>query len=306
MTTISTTLRLLMRRQHSVVSAAQLELCGISRAQRRTLLAEGHLEVIHRGVYIASSAERTLRARCVAACLANPNVAVCGTTLGRLGDVRKMKGDDVHVLTRGAAVELDGVVCHRTNLLDPIDIVERPDGIRHVSWRRNAFVLADQVDDDDLESVIEQLLHRGWTTVPDLFAIGRSLKRSGRDGTCRFERVLSKRPLWAKPKHSDHEVVLLRELRKRGVLLVPQYELLLPDGSTIRLDGGDPSRKFGVEVDHVTWHGGRVQGTHDKWRDRQAARIGWDVKRVTDDDVTGRLWATVNELVEIHRARPVA
>ncbi|MGH2478010.1 MAG: hypothetical protein ACRDIL_22415, partial [Candidatus Limnocylindrales bacterium] len=61
-----------------------------------------------------------------------------------------------------------------------------------------------------------------------------------------------------------------------------------------------------VEVDHVTWHGGRLDSQADKWRDRQLLRIGWIVARVTDEDLRLRFGSAVSELVEIHRLRRAA
>ena len=43
-----------------------------------------------------------------------------------------------------------------------------------------------------------------------------------------------------------------------GFVLVRQFEVELLNGSIIHLGGADPGRRFGVEVDHVTWHGPRV------------------------------------------------
>ncbi len=64
--------------------------------------------------------------------------------------------------------------------------------------------------------------------------------------------------------------------------------------------------RFGVEVDHVTWHGGRLAAQRDKWRDRQLMRIDWVVVRVTDEDLEQRFNSTVADLVEIHRRRRAA
>lgn len=306
MSTFSPALTQLIRRQHLVVSAEQLEANGISRAQRRTLLANGFFDTLHRGVYILATAEHTLEARCVAACLANPEVVICGTTAGRLIGLRKMTGDDIHTIKLGGSTELNDVVSHRTNQLGPSDVITRPDGIRHLAAPRLTFNLADFLDDDEFESVVEQLLDKRHATIPELFAAGRALNKRGRDGTSRFARVLSKRPAWAKPKNSDLEIRVLRALAIRGVPLVPQYELTLPDGTKIHPDGADASRRFGVEVDHVTWHGGRIATQYDKWRDRQTARMGWAIPRVTDEDLRRRFNGTILELAEIHAGRAAA
>ncbi|MGI9029501.1 MAG: hypothetical protein ACR2HP_05880, partial [Ilumatobacteraceae bacterium] len=137
-------------------------------------------------------------------------------------------------------------------------------------------------------------------------AASRRLRMIGRNGSARFGRVLARRPAWMKPAQSDHELRLLRALRRRGVELDPQHPVQLPDGSTVHLDGGDPARRFGVEVDHITWHGGRLVGDYDKWRDRQLARIGWTVPRVPDSAIDRDIERTADELAEIYFSRAVA
>jgi hypothetical protein len=304
MTTFRPALTGLIRRQRGVVSIEQLIEHGISRAERRTLVASGLIESIHRGVYILATADRTLEARAVAACLACPRLVICGPTAGRLMGIRRTACDDVHAVTGAGITHLDGVVLHRTNELDfDTDVIVRPDGIRILSAERWVFDIARYVDDISFESILEQLLDRREVTVPALFATGRRLQKSGREGSARFARVLAKRPLWAKPKDSTDEVKVLRALAERGVALVPQFELELPDGSVIHLDGADPTRRFGVEVDHVTWHGGRAPSQYDKWRDRQTTRMGWAVARVTDEDLSARWAATINDLLVIHQGR---
>ena len=220
--------------------------------------------------------------------------------------LRKMTGDDIHVIGTSISTELAGVVTHRTTQLDASDIVTRGDGIRHLSAPRLTFNLASYLDDDGFESVVEQMIDKRHTDIPELFATGRSLKKRGRDGTSRFARVLAKRPAFAKPKNSDLEVRVLRALADRGVLLIPQFELSLPDGSKIHPDGADPARRFGVEVDHITWHGGRIDSEYDKWRDRQTTRMGWAVPRVTDQELRTRFNGTISELIDIYRERPLA
>lgn len=306
MSTFTPALNLLIRRQHSVVSAEQLEIHGITRQRRRTVFGNGVFDVVHRGVYILASAEHTIEARSVAACLANPRLVICGPTAGRIYRLRKMFGDDVHAMALNACPQLDGVVTHRTNRLSAEDIEVRPDGIRILRAPRLTHNLADHLDDQGFESVIEQLLDRRAVTIPQLFAADRALRQRGRDGAARFARVLSKRPAFAKPKNSDLEVRVLGALARRGILLVPQYEITLPDGSVIHPDGGDPSRRFGVEVDHVTWHGGRARSQYDKWRDRQTSRMGGVIPRVTDEDLRSRFHAMINELVELHEGRAAA
>jgi len=296
-----------IRVQHGVVSAEQLAAHGISSRQCNTLVHTGVLNRLHQGVYASTAVRLTLEGRCLAACLALADLVISGPAAARLRNLRKVDAPDIHAMMLHGPTRLDGVVVHRTNQLDYHNDVEtRPDGIRLLRPARLAFDLARFLDDAAFESVVEQMIDRRLCNVPRFFATGRRLRKPGRDGSARFARVLAKRPAWAKPKDSDLEVRLLRALAEHGVTLVPQLALELPNGSLVHLDGGDASRRFGVEVDHVTWHGGRAATQYDKWRDRQTDRIGWVIPRVTDEDLNDHWVMTVNDLVEIYEGRRVA
>jgi very-short-patch-repair endonuclease len=117
---------------------------------------------------------------------------------------------------------------------------------------------------------------------------------------------MSKRADWQKPAGSGLELRVLRALEQRGVVLVRQYALELADGSTIHPDGADPSIKWALEIDHVTWHGGRLDAQYDKTRDRAARLVGWQVERVTDQELAENFDAVIDQLVALHRQRTVA
>jgi very-short-patch-repair endonuclease len=110
---------------------------------------------------------------------------------------------------------------------------------------------------------------------------------------------LDARPDWLKPADSDLEVQLWRSLRAAGLPLQRQFPVVLDSGATVHLDLADESIRFGVEVDHVTWHGGRLDAQRDKRRDRELARLDWTVSRVSDEDISTRLSTTTAELLAI-------
>jgi hypothetical protein len=296
----------LARRQHGAISSDQLSELGVRRHQRQSLVRAGVLSEMHRSVYRFVSVPDSLEQRCAAACLADPELVISGPTAGILHRLRRMPRGSVHTMSRHR-VDLDDIVAHRTNRLDlERDVIHRGDGIRVLAIPRLVFDLARFLDDNDFESVIEQLLDRRLTSIPVLFATGRSLQKAGRDGSARFGRVLARRPAWAKPKGSTQEVTLFAALQAAGVTLTPQLTVELPDGWPVHIDGGDRARRVGIEVDHVTWHGGRAESQYDKWRDRQLARISWLIVRVTDEDINRRLDETVREIVEVYESRRVA
>ncbi len=292
----------LARVQHGLITAAQLTGAGITPYRRRRLLEADVLAAVHAGIYRFVAAAVTLEQRCLAACLAVPDAAISGSTAGQLLKLRRMGNGPVHLMVHTRTVELDDAIVHRTNQLGPLDVTTRSDEIRVLTPARLAFDLARFLDDAEFESVIEQMLDRRIVRIPDLYAASRRLRRTGRNGSARFDRVIARRPTWAKPMGSDYEVRLLRSLREQGIELTPQLRVELSNGAVIHLDGGDHGRRFGVEVDHHTWHGGRVAGDYDKWRTRQLLRLGWVVPRIPDSEIDADLPRVVSELAEIYWA----
>ena len=78
---------------------------------------------------------------------------------------------------------------------------------------------------------------------------------------------------------------------------------MLPNGVLIHPDVAVPDARWAVEVDHVTWHGGRLDAQRDKGRDRQARWIDWQVDRVTDHELRDDFQATIGELVDLFHLR---
>lgn len=243
----------------------------------------------------------TFEARCAAVSAADPSVVVTGPAAARLWGFRHVfRPDRPYVLVEHGREPVSGnVVIRRTNVLAADDWVLRPDGIRLASPPRAWFDCARDLSDDRFERLTEWVLdhHAG---VPALWRMRRRLAGSGRVGLARVNRVLSKRAAWQRPAGSGLEVRVLTALEQAGVGgLVRQHPIKLPDGITIHPDAVLLDIKWALEIDHVTWHGGRLDAQRDKGRDRQLRRIGWQVDRVTDVEVDTALAATVRELVEL-------
>jgi hypothetical protein len=151
---------------------------------------------------------------------------------------------------------------------------------------------------DDLESVIEQGIARGNFTVPTLWAHARRLRRRGRPGSARFIDVLARRETWRRPVDSDYELRLERAMRARGFPpLTRQHRLAIAPGMIIHPDLGIPADGFFVEVDHLSWHGGRLEGAYDRRRDLKVrAATGFCVERVTDIAIDNHLAETIEDL----------
>lgn len=288
-------------RTHGIVTVDQMLADGLSHDSVRRLVTSGFVLRCHERVYRVATAPDTFEARCVAACAAEPTLVVSAAAAARLLEFRHVwRAEQPIVLAPHGAHPVGGpVVVRRTNVLDATDWVMRDDGIRLATPPRAWFDCARDVDDERFERLTEWVLDK-HATVPVLWATRRRLAGRGRRGLARVNRVLSKRAAWQKPAGSGLEMRVFNALERRGVTgLVRQHAIKLPDGVTIHADVALPDIRWALEVDHVTWHGGRIDAQRDKTRDRQLRRVGWQVDRVTDVDIADHLDGTITELVEL-------
>lgn len=291
--------------RHGIVTRADLLADGVTiDVVRRAVTAE-LLVRVHDGVYRLATAPDTFASRCAAACAADPEVVITGPAAAVLWEFRHTFRPDLPIalVAHDRSPITTGVVLRRTNRLDPSDWVDRSDGIRVASPPRAWFDCARELDDERFERLTEWVLDH-HCTLPTLWRMATRMAQRGRPGAARVRRVMSRRSDWQKPAGSGLELRVLQALEARGVgPLVRQYPLRLPNGVTIHPDGADPRVHWAIEVDHVTWHGGRLDAQRDKTRDRNARRIDWQVERVTDHELDEDFDGTIDELVELYRLR---
>jgi hypothetical protein len=304
MALISPALAERVARRHGIVTADQLVIDGFTLRAIAHHQHNGALIRVHNGVYRVATAADTFEARCVAACLADPGAIVTGVAAARLWDFRHVWRPEVpHVLIGHDRTPITrGVILRRSNVIDTTDVVARDDGIAVASPPRAWFDCARDIDDERFERLTEWVLDH-HCTLETLWRLTRRLRAKGRPGLGRVNRVMSRRLDWQKPAGSGLELSVLRALEQRGIVLTRQYTLTLPTGIVIHPDGADPAIRWALEVDHVSWHGGRLDAQRDKARDRAARRIDWQVDRVTDQELDDDFAGTIDELVEIHLRR---
>lgn len=302
---LSTELATVVARRYGIVTLDELVADGNSRDVIRRHATSRSLIRCHRGVYRIATSLDTFESQCVAACLADQEAVVTGAAAARHWEFRHVFRPDqpIVLVSHDRSPLRRGIVLRRTNVLEPADWVVRPDGTRLASPPRAWFDCARDLNDERFERLTEWVLDH-HATVPTLWQMRRRLNARGRPGLARVNRVLSKRATWQRPAGSGLELRVLNALEARGVHdLVRQHPLTLPDGVVIHPDGSLPEIRWAIEVDHVTWHGGRIDAQRDKGRDRKLRRIGWQVDRVTDVELGERFDATIDELVELVEIR---
>ncbi len=294
--------------QHGMVSRSWLQRNGFTAGRVRTLLGNGTLIEVYRGVYRSCSAPQTELQRIVGLGLRYGAVASY-TTAGRIWGLRKLgvaRTLEISV-ARNRWNDVRGVRVHACRSLEERDLVHRKDGVALTAVPRTVFDLSSRIRPKTLESIIEQCLDQRLCTFADLVEVDARLGRQGRQGSARFAEVLGSRDGKARPVASDYEMRFTQAWEAAGLPpLVRQMPLILPGGIEVHPDFAEPSRRFLVEVDHRTWHGGHQENMNDRWRDRQCHLLGWHTERVSDDDIDFRLRRTLAELARIYQALPLA
>jgi very-short-patch-repair endonuclease len=302
---VSSELARQISRHHGVVTGTQLRHDGFTRDIVGRLVSRGVLIPLHQGVYRVATSPDTFESRCVAACSADPEAVITGVAAGRLWEFRHIFPVNVpEVLVAHQANPISrGVTLRRTNQLINEDVVIRPDGIRVASPPRAWFDCAVHLDDEHFEMLTEHVLDRHCQT-PTLWRLTRRLEARGRRGLGRVRRVLSARSVWQKPADSGLELKVLKALQRSGVPeLVRQHPIRLANNTTVHTDGAVPDIRWAVEIDHVTWHGGRFEAQYDKTRDRAARQVGWQVERITDQALRDDFAKEIASVVEMYQLR---
>lgn len=289
---------------HGVISTDRLNELGVSRWKLDRWLRRGLFETTHTGVVRITTTPRSFEGDCLAACLADDELVIGGPSAARLWGFKHTGLQElvVAVVSHDRTPVCSGVTLRRSNILEPCDIVQRRDGIRLTSPPRTWFDRARDMTDQWFEALTEHVIDR-HCQVPTLWAMGRRMMANGRPGSARVRRVMSSRADWQKPADSTLEHDVLRALERRGIRLVRQYPIRLSNGIRIHLDGADPELKWGLEVDHVTWHGGRLEAQRDKRRDRKLRLSSWQIERVTDADWRADREGELADLIALYRAR---
>lgn len=289
---------------HHVATHQMLESAGIGRHRRQRLVRNGVLIPATERVVRLAGSPRTLEQRCAELCLTHAGAFVTGPTLAQMMDLRRVGRPSLLHLSvpHGKNVgPIPGVRLRQSTKIAPWHVVERVDGIRLASAARLAFDLSHDLPPDDHASVVEQLIQRHGLTPEQLRRVGAELVHPLRPGSRQFVAMLEHR-LGGGAAESHGEVAIAAGLAARGVPVVRQHQLVLPDGRRIRLDLAVPSVRWAVEIDGFSDHFGVHGGTKDRRRDRACHALGWQIERVTSIDLAD-VEGTCDELAGLFERR---
>jgi hypothetical protein len=305
MPTIHGSLAERVAQRHGIVTADELIEHGFTANTIRRQVTSAALIRVHDGVFRTAVTLATFESECAAACIADDRIVITGVAAARLWKFHHcwLPEHPIVMTDHDRSPITTGVKMRRSNRLPPTDWVDRPDGIRVAAPPRAWFECGRDLHDEKYEMLTEFMIDR-YCGIPTLWRTAQRLCARGRDGSARVRRVLSQRDVWQKPAGSGLELRVLKALEAAGVpTLVRQYRITLPNGIVIHCDGAIPAARWAVEVDHVTWHGGRSNAQRDKSRDRQLRKMRWHVDRVTDIELHDDFAGTIREVVDLYHDR---
>lgn len=269
------------RRQHRVITRAELLALGMGDGAIRTRLRNGRLHREHAGVYGVGAPVDTQRGRVLAAVRALGTGAQAShlTGAGLIG-TRPEEHGVVHVTTPIAQRTPSGVIAHRTRRPDT-----RPrtcDGIPCTSVERTLVDLAGAFGAREAA--------RAWRTadarrmiVPRLVAAELELARPG---TPIVRDLLEEHLAHGTPRTRGAFEDRAADLFRPPAVRRPEVNVdVVAEGRTYRADLLWRAERVVVELDSWTWHGTPEAHARDARRALDLQLAGWIVVHLTWDDV---------------------
>jgi predicted transcriptional regulator of viral defense system len=274
-------LEALARRQHGVVSWAQLRELGFGRNAISNAVRAARLVRVHPRVYAVGHGRLDMRGRLIAALLyAGPGAALSHTTAGWFWRLVSASPTVIHVSAPGRVRSLPTVVVHHPRRFH----VVVHDGLRVTAVGRTLVDVAGMLGFEHVLKAIANASFRGL--LPPNEAIS-ALKR-GRRGSAAVRRALAQML-----PELVHTVSPLEDL---FVILCDAAGLPAPEMNRyvlgFKVDAIWRDRKIAVELDGGRSHGHPVAVHADRARDLALRRAGWIVLRYSRQQIEDD-WPTV-------------
>ncbi len=256
--------------RHHTVTAAELAADGLPSRDLEVWVATGVLTALHPGVYAVSDALRAepFLTRAAAACRRADRVC------DALSSARCWALPGVFATSRPTTIPLER--------LPPEVVVERDDGIRVLSRAATWFGLADVLRPEQYRTWSRTMLGDRIDVVAAHEAV-RFLADERRPSHRRAVAAVSAQRRWQRPAGAQLERRLRASFRRRGIgCLDGTHTIDLDDGITVHPTVVDHQLRWGVEIDHLGWHGGRHPDGLRRWIDRRLRAAGWTITTISD------------------------
>jgi very-short-patch-repair endonuclease len=290
--------RALARRQHWVITRAQLLVIGYSERAIEYRIEVGWLHRIHAGVYAVDREELTLEGGFIAAVLAcGEGAALSHESAAQLWQIRRRRPGPIHVsVPEGRRVSRPGIKIHRRTRFE----VTRRYGIPVTTPVCTIVDVAAGLTDELLERAVNEAINRDLVDPERLrVALDRLPHRRG----ARRVRALLDRDTFVVTDTMLEQRFL--PIARAAGLPKPETQAHLAGG---RVDFYWPELKLIVEADSLRFHRTPAQQLNDRLRDQRNAVAGLTTLRFTHSQIwfdTPHVCATL-ERIAAERSPPTA
>ena len=269
----------LARRQHGVVTRAQLIGLGFTPEAIRHRISTGRLHPMWPGVYAVGRAQVSRLGIWMAATLTcGPEAALSyGDAAAVLGIGKERQGViEVSVPARVRPRPRSGITVHRRTALTPSDVTRRH-GIPVTTPVCTLVDQATRLPRRQLEAAISEADKLGLTNPPALRSALAAL--NGRPGAPRLREILDRHTF--RLTRSDLERRFLPLVRRAG-LETPETQQRV---NGFRVDFYWPDLGLVVETDGITYHRTPAQQAKDRVRDQAHTAAGLTPLRFTHEQI---------------------
>lgn len=267
---------MLARRQLGLFTTAQaIQLASKWKLQR--LVADGHIGVFRRGVWVVAGTPRTYEQSVLGALLAAGELAwISHRTMAKVHGLVVPPPEQIDVLTfPDRRLHLEGVAHHRNKLVVTTDVTS-VGPIRGTSVARTLVDCMPFLPGRMLAAAVNDARRRKLVTLDDLHAAHAAVDEGRRTGR---HLVRPMRPLLAvadDPGGSELELNVLHVIRDAGLPLPVQQFRIEVAGRVRYLDYAYPESKICIEFDGFGEHG-QLREVFDDDRDRngELGVMGW-------------------------------
>jgi very-short-patch-repair endonuclease len=266
----------LARRQHGVVTRAQLLCLGFTEDAIRHRIATGRLHPVWRGVYAVGRPQLTRHGVWMAAVLAcGPDAVLSHGSAGALWEITRDRLGAVAVSVRaGTTRRRPGIAVRRRRVLTERHVTRRR-GIPLTTPAVTLVDLATGLNCDDLEAAINEADKRDLVDPERL----RESLPGGWPGVAFLRKTLDRRTFTLTDSRLER---LFLPLARRAGLSKPQTQPYL---NGFRVDFYWPELGLVVETDGLRYHRTPAQQARDRLRDQVHAAAGLTPLRFTPAQV---------------------
>jgi len=290
----------LARRQHGLVTRAQLLQAGVRPDAIWRRLRSGVLEEALPGVYRLPGAPRTWLQSLMGACLWAGDDAVASHRAAAALWGFDGFGEGPLEITAGKKNQSSArFKVHQPPV--PPSLVTRKQWIPVTNAARTLLDLASCVSEERMNQVVDEALRKGLVSMESLRRFVDREKKSGRRGVGVLRRLVEQREPGYQPSASELQASVRRLLVAAGLEVVEEYVITDAGGNFIaRVDFRLLGEWVVVEVEGRANHSSKLDWQHDLDRRNALTAEGWAVIHATADRVKDR---PEEFLAEVDRAR---